>query len=105
MGSTAPIREDGTNPVAYLGRVNLAGSTIPQAEQMIGEQLVSKRLLVAPSVSVQVAEGEVFVDEVNNPGSYVYSKHLFASQAVTSLASAPARRPFEVLGKRRNSEG
>jgi protein involved in polysaccharide export with SLBB domain len=53
MGSTAPVGEDGTYPVAYLGRVDLAGSTIPQAEQIIGEQLVAKHLLVAPSVSVR----------------------------------------------------
>jgi protein involved in polysaccharide export with SLBB domain len=75
MGSTAPVGEDGTYPVAYLGRVDLAGSTIPQAEQIIGEQLVAKHLLVAPSVSVQVVEAEVFVvGEVNDPGSHVYSK-------------------------------
>jgi polysaccharide export outer membrane protein len=71
------VSDSGTVTLAFLGELKLAGQTPSSAAQTIAAQLVAKRVMKAPQVTLRIIEyatQEVSVlGQVRNPGAYSVS--------------------------------
>jgi polysaccharide export outer membrane protein len=77
LSSVARISADGTIAFPLLGTVSVAGLTVREAEQRIGEELVRRQLVRDPQVSVFVessraaeVESVTILGNVSRPGRY-----------------------------------
>ena len=71
------VSDSGTVTLAFLGEVKLAGQTPSAAAQTIASQLIARRVMRAPQVTLRIIEyatQEVSVlGQVRNPGAYSVS--------------------------------
>ncbi|MFZ5447737.1 MAG: polysaccharide biosynthesis/export family protein [Thermodesulfobacteriota bacterium] len=83
LQKTTIINSSGDIYYPMLGRLQLAGKTIPQAQEMLTAKL--QRYVVDPQVDVTSTTGrfEVFVlGEVTTPGRYTYTRPLRVMEAI-----------------------
>jgi polysaccharide export outer membrane protein len=79
------VNDRGELTIPLMGGIPASGSTIPELEQRIISQLVEKRLMVSPAVSVQpVKLRPIYIlGEVRSPGEYPYRPGMTVVTAVS----------------------
>ncbi|WP_028056099.1 polysaccharide biosynthesis/export family protein [Sphingobium bisphenolivorans] len=79
------VNDQGQLSLPLLGSIAVSGSTVPQLEQRIASQLVERKLMVAPAVSVQpVKLRPIYIlGEVRSPGEYPYRPGMTVVTAVS----------------------
>jgi polysaccharide biosynthesis/export protein len=84
-GMAFVVNDRGELTVPLVGGIPASGSTIPELEQRIAAQLVEKKLMVSPAVSVQpVKLRPIYVlGEVRSPGEYPYRPGMTVVTAVS----------------------
>jgi len=83
LQKTAYLDNAGEITFPLLGRLKLAGQTVPKAREMLTTGL--KKYIVDPQVDFTTSTGrhQVYVfGEVNNPGMYVYRRPLMVLEAI-----------------------
>ena len=74
LSGTTRVNQNGEANLVVLGTVRLAGLTANQAARKIEEELRTKGLMIAPHVSVSIAEyasqGATLAGEVKSPGIF-----------------------------------
>ena len=84
-GMAFVVNDRGELTIPLMGGIPASGSTIPELEQRIAAQLVEKKLMVSPAVSVQpVKLRPIYVlGEVRSPGEYPYRPGMTVVTAVS----------------------
>jgi polysaccharide export outer membrane protein len=86
--TAARVERDGTVQVPYLGPVKLAGLTVIQAENLISAGLISKQLVLEPSVQLVVTSQPsatvLVAGEIPHPGPYP----IFSSSTLDRVIAA-----------------
>ncbi|HKT78389.1 MAG TPA: polysaccharide biosynthesis/export family protein [Sphingobium sp.] len=84
-GTAFVVNDRGELSLPLMGGIPASGSTIPQLEQRIATQLVEKKLMVSPAVSVQpVKLRPIYIlGEVRSPGEYPYRPGMTVVTAVS----------------------
>jgi polysaccharide export outer membrane protein len=83
FSKTGIIDNSGEIFFPYLGRLKIAGKTVPQTQEMLTAKL--KKYIVNPQVDLttDVARQRVYVlGEVNNPGALIYRRPLTVTEAL-----------------------
>ncbi len=83
LSKTVTIENSGDINYPLVGRVKLAGKTLPQAQELLTAKL--DKYLVKPQVDINASKArqEVFVlGEVNDPGRITYTRPLTITEAL-----------------------
>ncbi|BAV65639.1 polysaccharide biosynthesis/export family protein [Sphingobium cloacae] len=84
-GASFTVNDRGELSLPLMGPIPANGSTIPELEQAIAAQLVQRKLMISPVVSVQpVRLRPIYIlGEVKSPGEYPYRPGMTVVTAVS----------------------
>ncbi len=101
------VNDRGNISVPLLGPIPAAGLTTSQLESSVATQLRDKKILVDPSVSVEVlGYRPVFIlGEVTKPGQYAYEPGMTALTAVAIAGGFTYRAQTGYMSILRNENG
>jgi polysaccharide export outer membrane protein len=98
------IDDSGMIDMPLLGLVPAAGLTSAGLGRAIGAALQDKKLILAPSVAVEVAKYRPFytLGEVNNPGQYPYRPDMTVLTAISIAGGFTYRAEQDYVGVTRD---
>lgn len=98
------LSDDGALDYPFLGKIQVAGLTMPQLEQRITDGLRGD-YLINPEVSVSIKQYRLFFlnGEVNRPGGYAYQPGLTLEKALALAGGlSPRAARSKIIVKRAN---